>query len=109
MDTKTLVVGQDVYVVSGWYLKKGKVVKVTPSGVEVELALIEGPIRPEGPELIRFDTNGKACNSRDIYKGSMEWSGIPGTFEGGPWELADISAEERAAFERAARRKVPSQ
>jgi len=39
----------------------------------------------------------------------MEWSGIPGTFEGGPWELADISAEERAAFERAARRKVPSQ
>ena len=51
MDTKTLVVGQDVYVVSGWYLKKGKVVKVTPSGVEVELALIEGPIRSEGPEL----------------------------------------------------------
>jgi hypothetical protein len=82
------------------------VVKVTPSGVEVQLALFEGPIRPEGPELIRFDSNGKACDSRDIYKGSMEWSGIPGTFEGGPWELADISAEERAAFERAARRKV---
>jgi|HubBroStandDraft_1064217.scaffolds.fasta_scaffold21191_4 hypothetical protein len=36
MDTKTLVVGQDVYIESGIYSSKGKVVKVTPSGVEVQ-------------------------------------------------------------------------
>ncbi len=30
MDTKTLVVGQDVYMVSGIYGNKGKVVEVTP-------------------------------------------------------------------------------
>jgi hypothetical protein len=100
MDTKTLLVGQEVCMVSGVYLKKGKVVKVTPSGVEVQLALAEGPIRSEGNELIRFDTNGKACDSRDIYRGNMEWNGIPGTFECGPWELADIPFEERAATSR---------
>ena len=82
MDTKTLAVGQDVYMVSGWYMQKGKVVKVTPSGVEVQL--------DKGSYLIRFDTNGKACDSRDIYKGNMEWNGIPGTFECGPWELTNV-------------------
>ena len=84
VDTKTLVVGQDVYMFSGCYVNMGKVVKVTRSGVIVQLALAEGPIRPEGPELIRFDANGKACDSRDVYKGNMEWNGIPGTYECGP-------------------------
>lgn len=91
MDTKTLKVGQYVNMVSGCYRKGGRVVEVTSSGVIVQLALFEGPIRPEGPELIRFDTNGKACDSSDIYNGNM-WGGsdprIPGTHECGPWELA---------------------
>jgi hypothetical protein len=92
VDTKALAVGQDVHMVSGWYMQKGKVVKVTSSGVEVQL--------DKGSYLIRFDTNGKACDSSDIYRGNMEWNGIPGTFECGPWELADIPLEERAAFEK---------
>jgi hypothetical protein len=79
--------------------QEGLVIKVTPSGVEVQLALAEGPIRPEGNELIRFDTNGKACDSRDIYRGNWEWDGIPGTLEGGPWHLEDTPFEERKAFE----------
>ena len=99
MDTKTLVVGQDVYMVSGCYGKSGKVVEVTSSGVIVQLALFEGPIRPEGPELIRFDINGKACDSSDIYTGNM-WGGpdprIPGTHEFGPWELEDTHPEKLA-------------
>jgi hypothetical protein len=92
MDATKLVVGQYVHMVSGIYGKAGKVVEVTPSGVVVQLAIFEGPVRPEGPELIRFDTNGKACDSSDIYKGNL-WGGtdprIPGTHECGPWELAD--------------------
>ena len=85
--------------ISGVYLNKGKVAKVTPLGVEVQTVF--------GNELIRFDTNGKACDSSDIYRGNMEWNGIPGTFECGPWELADdIPFEQRAAFEQANRRKV---
>jgi hypothetical protein len=51
MNTKTLVVGQDVYMFSsGIYLNKGKVVKATPSGVDVQT---------DGQELLRFDNNGK--------------------------------------------------
>jgi hypothetical protein len=74
MDTKKLVVGQEVELISGIYCKKGKVFEVTPSGVIVQLALFEGPVRPEGPELIRFHANGKACDSSDIYKGNL-WGG----------------------------------
>ena len=98
MDTKTLVVGQDVYLISGVYLNEGKVVKVTPSGVIVKLARAQGPINE--PTLIRFDTNGKAYDSSDIYNGNM-WGGsdprIPGTHECGPWELDDIPFAERTA------------
>ena len=89
MDTKTLVVGQDVYMVSGIYGVTGKVVEVTASGVIVKLDLAQGPINE--PTLIRFDTNGKACDSSDIYNGNM-WGAdprIPGTHECGPWELAE--------------------
>lgn len=79
MDTKTLVVGQDVYMHSGIYSQKGKVVKVTPSGVEVQTT----------DELLGFDTNGRACTSD---KGVFAWEtgGVPGTYEGGPWHLDDI-------------------
>jgi hypothetical protein len=107
MDTKKLVVGQKVWMVAGPRLsevfpggsselfslrsdvKPAKVVKVTPSEVIVQLALFEGPIRPEGPELIRFDTKGKAIWSGDIYEGNWVCSGVPGSPENGPWELVD--------------------
>jgi membrane-bound inhibitor of C-type lysozyme len=38
MDTKTLVVGQEVFAASGCYYSDGKVVKVTQEGVEVQLS-----------------------------------------------------------------------
>jgi hypothetical protein len=78
MNIKRLVVGQDVRLISGTY---GKIAGSSKSHHQriVKLALAEGPIRPEDSELIRFDANGKACDSRDIYKGNMEWNGIPGT------------------------------
>jgi hypothetical protein len=46
VDTKTLVVGQDVYMFSGCYVTTGRVIKVTPSGVDVQTT----------DEIWRFDT-----------------------------------------------------
>ena len=74
MDTQKLVVGQDVYLLSGVYCTKGKVVKVTPSGVEVHDAI----------ELFGFDIYGEGC---DGHK----------THECGPWEIDDMPFAERTA------------
>jgi len=90
MDTKKLVVGQEVWMQSGMYAQKGKVVVVTELCVEVELLLVYGPIGLK--HTLRFDTNGHACDSSDLYTDNM-WGGpdprIPGTHEFGPWELVD--------------------
>ena len=90
MDTRKLVVGQDVYMVSGGvYANAGKVVKVTPSGmVEVQV----------GVNLLRFNNEGKACDSEG--KAYHEWDAFSSwaTFEGGPWELDDTHPEELATF-----------
>ena len=63
---------------------------ISSSGHVIVKVLAEGPI--DEPTLIRFDNNGKACDSSDIYNGNM-WGGsdprIPGTHECGPWELDD--------------------
>jgi hypothetical protein len=79
MDIKTLVVGQDVSMVSGPYCCRGKVVKVTPEGVEVWIDL--GP--KKNGMLLKFDKNGKECTF-DKQKYPNAWMG---TYEGGPWEL----------------------
>ena len=76
MDTKTLVVGQEVFVVSGCYYSNGKVVKVTQEGVEVQLA--------RNKVIWQFDTKGMA---RD---------GV-GTAEYGPYIIDDMPFEERKA------------
>ncbi|HET9406013.1 MAG TPA: hypothetical protein VFO39_02135 [Candidatus Sulfotelmatobacter sp.] len=90
LDTKTLAVGQEVWMQSGIYAKKAKVVEVTKRRVIVELLRAEGPIGLK--YQIRFDANRKACDSSDIYDGNI-WGGpdprIPGTHEFGPWELVD--------------------
>jgi hypothetical protein len=88
-ETKGLfVVGQEVLMKSGIYGQKGTVTRITEQGFEVELLQAEGPLGLRYG--IRFDTNGRACDSRDIYEGNI-WgnpnSGIPGTHEFGPWEL----------------------
>jgi len=85
MDTKTLVVGQDVCMLSGVYSTKGKVVKVTPLGVEVE----------NDGEIFHFDNNGRSYVTElpSSYDGTSHpfspwrWDGN-GTYECGPWELA---------------------
>ena len=83
MDTKTLVVGQDVYMDSGCYGCKGKVVKVTPSGVEVQT---------DSQGLLRFDNEGKGCDGND-------------TLECGPWIIDDRPFTERTALLDQAARK----
>jgi hypothetical protein len=73
VDTKTLVVGQDVRMVSGVYCQMGEVVNVTPTGVDVEVG---GP----GGEIDHFNANGKGCDGN-------------GTYECGPWDLDDAPFE----------------
>ena len=82
MGTKTLVVGQDVYMLSGVYVCKGKVVKVTPSGVDVHTT-------DQG--LLRFDSAGKGNDD--------------GTYECGPWYIDDMPFAERTALFDEAERK----
>lgn len=90
MDTKTLVIGQKVWMVSGpCYGRKGILTKVTECCVEVELLRSLGHAGVKN--YMRFDTNGKACDSRDINNENMDFDGIPGTLEGGPWELVEPS------------------
>jgi hypothetical protein len=80
MDTKTLVVGQDVHIVSGPYLWRGKVVKATPEGVEVQTREEVLPsnglnLRCGKEQLLHFDNNGKGRDAE-------------GTYECGPWHIA---------------------
>jgi hypothetical protein len=91
MDTKTLKVGQVVNMVAGMCAEVGKVIEVTPSNVIVQLTRIYGPANE--PTLIRFDANGKVCDSSDIYNGPTldgTDSSLPGVRDHGPWELTDI-------------------
>jgi len=60
METKKLVVGQDVFMRSGRVGNWAKVVEVTRTGVIVE----SDP--NYGSELIRFDRDGVACDSSDL-------------------------------------------
>lgn len=55
----TLVVGRDVFIRSGAYGDWGKVVEVTPTGAIVQ----SDPCY--GAQLIRFDKNGTACDTRE--------------------------------------------
>ena len=93
MDTKTLLVGQKVYLESGCYGDTGTVVEldvdwrvrhnVIPSGMDVQA---------EHEGLLRFDDGGTQCEGN-------------GTFECGPWHIDDMPfAERKALIEEAARK-----
>jgi hypothetical protein len=92
-----LVVGQDIYMFSGCYWNKGKVVKVTQSGVDVH-----------AHELLHFDANGRSYVTElpDSYRSTAHplspwgWKGN-GTYECGPWyiETDKPFAERDAQFE----------
>jgi len=110
MDMKTLVVGQEVCMVSGCYGCTGKVLKITSSSVDVHVSTAPDAVarwswltregvrewRSKSPdEIWRFDANGKACDSRGtgmFVPGPWEHGGIPSTYECGPWELEDTEA-----------------
>jgi len=112
MDTKTLMGGQDVYVVSshGLLFRQGKVTEITPDGVEVLTAPFSYPadklsqfehdvnqlswVEPVGCNVnlrywaipIRFDNEGN--NGSDGEDGWDVWGF-------GPWRIDDIPFEER--------------
>jgi hypothetical protein len=95
MDTKKLAVGQEVFVVSGCHYSDGKVVKVTPEGVEVQVAREHRGLNNKGiwTSIWRFDAKRKACDGF-------------GTAEYGPYIIDDMPFEERKAeLVEAARRR----
>jgi hypothetical protein len=89
MDTTKLVVGQEVDLVSGCYGRVGRVVSVTPSGVEVQTS----------DELLHFDDNGRSYvtelpSSYDSAAHPLSpwgWNGN-GTYECGPWYIEQIAS-----------------
>lgn len=83
MDTRTLVVGQDVFMRSGLVGNWAKVVEVTSTGVIVES---DPDYRAR---LFRFDRNGMVCDSSDLCndKGVRGGSMIPNYMGDGPWTL----------------------
>jgi len=91
MDTKKLVVGQDVLVVNweGSYFIDGKVSKITPEGVEV------------------FVPNGDhACNSPNIWQFASKGEALAQYWDGGTCTIDDMPFEERkTTFEEAARKR----
>jgi hypothetical protein len=97
MDTKTLVVGQDVYLFSGCYWWWGKVVEVTPEGVDVvtreELVQSQGlNLRCGADALLRFNNEGKGRDE-------------DGTYECGAWNIDDMPFAERKAWLKPGDRK----
>ena len=102
MDTKKLVVGQDVYVVSddGYSFMQGKVTEVTPEGVEVLTApyhlgiSIPSQVKCDVDQLswvvpMRFDREGK--NGTDGHDGQD-------VYGFGPWHIDDVPFAERKAW-----------
>jgi hypothetical protein len=77
MDTKTLVVGQYVHLRSGCYGDSGRVVKVTPDGVDVQTGVMQNDGTWNAHELLHFDNDGKGCNDE-------------GTRECGPWYMVEL-------------------
>ena len=82
MDTKTLVVGQEVYLISEVYMCRGKVVEVTPEGVIVQ-ATVQSNLTRKG-DLLRFDKDGKGRDEE-------------GTHECGAWQLVNSCEQEPTA------------
>ena len=101
MDTKLLAVGQDIYMYSGPYMRKGKVVEITSSGVEVQTA----------NELLQFDCNVNLRTLAELlrFDNAGRGSDEEGTYECGAWFIDDMPFAEREALleqkERKSRKK----
>jgi len=106
MDTKTLVIGQKVYMTSGGiYGCEGKVVKVTPSGVDVQTPELVGGLPSIHAELLHFDSNGRSYvtelpsdyDSTAHPESPRRWDGN-GTFECGPWYISAYLVNGKMVF-----------
>jgi preprotein translocase subunit YajC len=103
----SLVVGQEVYMFSGCYVNKGKVIKVTPEGVDVQTGMMQNDGTWNAHELLHFDNNGRSYvtelppsyRSTAHPMGPRGWDGN-GTYECGPWELDDMPFGEREALNK---------
>jgi hypothetical protein len=97
MDAKTLKVGEYVQLRSGCYGKAGRVVKVTPDGVDVQTGVRQNDGTWNAYELLHFDNNGRSYvtelpSSHDSTAHPLSpwgWNGN-GTYECGPWEIVEF-------------------
>lgn len=99
MDTTKLVVGQDVFIHSGpvWHYK-GKVMSVTPLGVEVRV--------PEKSfELCKLTTGAEVKLPGNVVRFEADGGCECGTRECGPWVIDDEVpfAERKSQIEQASR------
>jgi|HubBroStandDraft_5_1064220.scaffolds.fasta_scaffold397818_2 hypothetical protein len=85
MDTKTLAVGQEVYLNAGVYGLDGKVVKITRSHVYVQTYSGFGGRIPS--RLLQFDNEGKECGGDPL-------------FEGGPWYIGGTFTEREQVAQK---------
>jgi RNase P/RNase MRP subunit p29 len=85
MDTKTLVVGEYVQLESGCYGRVGRVVKVTPDGVEVQTT--EG----ESYTIDKKESKVTVHKTGEIWRFDKEGKGGDGeaTRECGPWYITE--------------------
>lgn len=74
------VVGQEVCMRSGCYTRKGWVVRVAPSGVEVQTGVMQNDGTWNAHELEHFDSDGKGLGE--------------GMYECGPWELHEAKQKQ---------------
>jgi hypothetical protein len=107
VDAKTLVVGQDVCMLSAGdtYINKGKVIVVTPSGVDVETS--EGELYhfdEDGnePDVNRSERLGFGPSSGDRFH-TVLWCAAP---EFQPWHLDNIPWERGAHMDTRPRKEV---
>jgi hypothetical protein len=102
---RTYEVGQGVYMFSGCYMNKGKVVKVTPSGVDVQTGVMQNDGTWNAHELLHFDNNGRSYvtelppsyDPKAHPASPWGWKGN-GTYECGPWYIDGMPFAEREAL-----------
>ena len=106
MDTKTLVVGQEVYMFDqGNCIMKGKVVEITSSGVVIEELAIPWAMYPQSGQLLYFDNNGRERDDIGRRKDDDTYQkfSVP---ENQPYEIDYMTLEERDAwFEKTAKER----
>jgi hypothetical protein len=68
MDTKKLVVGQEVTMTSGCYSRDGKVVRVTWLGAEVQTGVMQNDGTWNADEVLHFNRRGKGRDEEGTYE-----------------------------------------